>query len=273
MYLAQEDNLELFVQVGFDALDTGDNGVTGEPDPLRHREIAKRLAPAFSNRNLIAKETAIQKHVSGFIDKMEFQQGRDIEVRQWSDWLALDRRGNTEHLDYVEQLVPSDKPLPEKKELYNIQNVAGQLLLAIWQPLANRFYTIILLLLQHPGTYAALVSEVRTAFASDADITIGNLATNRLKYLQACVYEGLRLHVETTDGLPRISPGAMVDGHYVPKGVICQIGYFAAIRNPRFFPDPFSFHPERWLPHDDPRFDTSFANDDLKASKPFSQGL
>ncbi|KAI1119881.1 cytochrome P450 [Nemania abortiva] len=319
----------------------GDNGISSEPNPARHRKIAKRLAPAFSNKNLIAKEMTIQKHMNRFIEKVEHLQGQDIELRQWSDWLALDlsaemtyggdwgqvrdmkdsvflnstlklnlfltlsqitrkfnfaarviltpllylaiplsvwftipnllkknaqdlqqridRRGNTEHLDYVEQLLPFDKPIPEKKELFHIQNVAGQLLLASWQPLANQFYTIILFLLREPDVSAALVSEVRAAFSHDADITIGSLAAGTLRYLQACVSEGLRIHAETVDGLPRISPGATVDGHYVPKGVICQISYFSATRSPRFFREPLRFRPERC--------------DDLKASKPFSQGL
>ncbi|KAI1366623.1 cytochrome P450 [Xylaria arbuscula] len=345
IYLAQENHLESFVQVGYDALDTGDNGISGEPNPIRHREVAKKLAPAFSNKNLMAKEAVIQRHMNQFIEKMEHLQRKDIELRQWSDWLALDlsaemtygqdwgqvatlklnlfltlsqitrkfkiiarmiltplmylsippsiwltipnlitknandlqqridRRGNTEHLDYVEQLLPFNKPIPEKKELFHIQNVAGQLLLASWQPLANQFYTIILFLLKEPDVYEALVSEVRTAFSDDSEITIGSLAAGNLRYLQACVSEGLRMHAETVDGLPRISPGAIVDGHYVPQGVICQISYFSATRSSRFFHEPLKFRPERWLPPDDLRFDPAFKDDDLKASKPFSQGL
>ncbi|CAG9986859.1 unnamed protein product [Clonostachys byssicola] len=355
IYLAQQNHLESFVQVGYDALDTGDNGITGEPNPARHREIAKRLAPAFSNRNLIAKEPTIQKHMDQFIQKMEQLQGSNIEFRQWSDWLALDlsadmtysqdeghvrdmkdsdflkftlrlnrfltlsqisrkfnlavrviltpfvylaippstwpsiptllkkaakdfqqridRRGNTEQLDYVEQMLPIDHPVPGKKELFHVQNVAGQLLLASWQPLANQFYIILLFLLKDPDVYANAVSEVRIAYDDSGEITLGSVAGENLKYLQACVSEGLRLHAETTDGLPRISPGAIVDGHYIPQGVICQVSYFAATRSPRFFHEPLQFRPERWLPHDDPRFDLAFAKDDLKASKPFSQGL
>ena len=55
--------------------------------------------------------------------------------------------------------------------------------------------------------------------------------------------------------------------------VTCQISYFAASRSPRLFTDPLKFHPERWLPHDDPRFNPKYKDDDLKATKPFSQGL
>lgn len=130
----------------------------------------------------------------------------------------IERRGQTEHLDYFEQLVPAGKPCPEdKKDIYHLENVAGQLLLAGWQPLANQFYSLIFFVLREPDAYAALVKEVRDAFTSyDA---ISTETTAGLKYLQACSYESLRLHQDTVDGLPRVSPGALVDGAYIPKGV------------------------------------------------------
>jgi cytochrome P450 len=130
----------------------------------------------------------------------------------------IERRGKTEHLDYFEQLMPSDKPVPEdRKQIFHLENIAGQLLLASWQPLANQFYSVIFFLLKEPDTYVTLVKEVRAAFADYNAInmeTVGNLT-----YLQACVQESLRLHQETVDGLPRVSPGAVVDGTYIPQGV------------------------------------------------------
>ncbi|KAH7309879.1 cytochrome P450 [Stachybotrys elegans] len=350
IYLAQEKNLELFVQVGYDALDTGDGGISGETNPVEHREIAKRLAPAFSSRNFKAKEPTIHKHIDLFVDKMKnIGAGpRGAELRQWSDWLALDlssdmtygyemnqmrdlkdsvllgstlklnlflilsqitrkfsllkplaylaippsvwlmlpkllrlnteevntriqRRGQMAHLDYFEQLVPADQPVPEDDNyIYHLKNIAGQLLLASWQPLANQFYSLIFFLLQEPDAYKALAGEVRGEFSSYSDISLETIA--KLKFLDACVQESLRLHQDTVDGLPRISPGAVVDGHYIPQGVTCQISYFAAARSPRFFTDPLKYRPERWLPTDHPRYSARFKDDNLKASKPFSQG-
>ena len=130
----------------------------------------------------------------------------------------IDRRGRTEHLDYFEQLIPTGQPVPnDKKHIYHLENVAGQLLLASWQPLADQFYSLIMFLLGSPDTYAALVEEVRAVFTSSEAINIETTAT--LKYLGACQRESLRLHQATVDGLPRISPGAVVDGAYIPKGV------------------------------------------------------
>jgi cytochrome P450 len=90
IYLAQENNLELFVQVGYDTLDTGDNGITGEPNPVRHREVAKKLAPAFSARKLKAKEATILKHVDLFIERMKETGTGGAELQCWTDRLGLD---------------------------------------------------------------------------------------------------------------------------------------------------------------------------------------
>ncbi|KAK9420082.1 putative benzoate 4-monooxygenase cytochrome p450 protein [Seiridium unicorne] len=89
---AKEKKLELFVQVGYDALDTGDGGISGETNPVKHREIAKKLAPAFSTRNFKAKEASVSEHIDLFIRKMKSAQVAEqgAELQQCTDWLALD---------------------------------------------------------------------------------------------------------------------------------------------------------------------------------------
>lgn len=129
-------------------------------------------------------------------------------------------QGQTEHLDYFEQLVPADRPAPkDKKQLYHLENVAGQLLIASWQPVANQFYSFIFFLLREPDAHTYLVQEIRTVFAGYSSITAATETLANLSYLQACIQESLRLHPDTVDGLPRISPGAIVDGKHIPPGV------------------------------------------------------
>ncbi len=59
---------------------------------MRHREVAKKLAPAFSLRNFKAKEAAIQKHIDLFVQKMkDTGAGKEgAELHRWTHWLALD---------------------------------------------------------------------------------------------------------------------------------------------------------------------------------------
>lgn len=78
--------------MGYDALDTGDGGISGETNPIKHREIAKKLAHAFSTRSFKAKETAVHKHMDLFVQRMkEVGDGeKGAELQRWTDWLALD---------------------------------------------------------------------------------------------------------------------------------------------------------------------------------------
>jgi cytochrome P450 len=72
-------------------------------------------------------------------------------------------------------------------------------------------------LLKEPDIHTALVKEVRAAFLDYYAVNIDS--AGNLKYLHACVQESLRLHQDTVDSLPRVSPGAVVEGTYIPPGV------------------------------------------------------
>lgn len=130
----------------------------------------------------------------------------------------IDRRGQTDHLDYFEHIVPADKPAPtDQKQIKHLEQIAGQLLVASWEPVSNQLYSVIFFLLQNRDAYRLLSEEIRSAFGSYSEISPDSVAN--LKFLQACLHETFRLHHNTADGLPRMSPGAVVDGTYISKGV------------------------------------------------------
>ncbi|KAM7212718.1 Cytochrome P450 [Rhypophila decipiens] len=345
IYLAQEKNMELFVQVGYDALDTGDGGISGETNPVRHREIAKNLAPAFSNRSLRSKEAVIHQYLDLFIRLLEEHGGGDgVELNRWTNCLGLDMAAaltyradmghmlemkdsptltavlrcnlmvmmsqitrklplllplqflciqpsvlflfpklikihaqnvkhriethtatmassgtDSRHLDYLDQLLGS---VPSKSVTKDPHLALSDPLDVLKNPKQ---------LLHIENTLDQLTTEIRTAIQTYQSITLDSVVS--LKYLSACVSESLRLVPDTADGLPRISPGNIpIDGHHVPKGTICQIAYFAAQHHPDYFTDGKEFRPERWLPPIHPLYDERYKDDNLKVSKPFSQG-
>lgn len=74
-------------------------------------------------------------------------------------------------------------------------------------------------LLQHPQKLKTLVTEIREAFKSYADINAKD--AQQLTYLQAVINEGLRLFPPASQGSPRISSGFELHGRYIPQGVRC----------------------------------------------------
>ena len=125
-------------------------------------------------------------------------------------------------------------------------------------------------LLKNPSILNHLTQEVRCAFSDHK--MINSDSTQNLPYLFAVIEEGLRLFPPVPIGLQRISPGAEVDGYYVPNGTSVSISSWAQTHSEEYFHNARGFHPERWLPDHHPLYDPDFKHDVRDASKPFSIG-
>ncbi|POS68879.1 hypothetical protein DHEL01_v212727, partial [Diaporthe helianthi] len=123
---------------------------------------------------------------------------------------------------------------------------------------------------RHPKVYETLAREVRTAFSCEGDINIKSTA--RLPYLAAVIQEILRIYPPGAETPPRVSPGDVVGGYYIPKGTWVSTYQWASFHNPKNFADPERFCPERWLPPSHPLFDCRFEGDNRFVFKPFSFG-
>ncbi|KAL7619935.1 hypothetical protein AAE478_010482 [Parahypoxylon ruwenzoriense] len=146
----------------------------------------------------------------------------------------IDQRGSTEHEDYFDHILPADSPAPtDGRELLHICSVALQVMSAGWGPMGDLFYGTLALLLAEPDYYKVLVEEVRGRF-EDYD-AIMPAALGSIPYLHACIEETLRMLPSNNTGLPRISPGAMADGRYIPKGTHVQSCIWALVRSPTYF--------------------------------------
>jgi cytochrome P450 len=68
-----------------------------------------------------------------------------------------------------------------------------------------------------PEKLKPLIEELRSTYKSDSDIDIVN--TQHLLYLRACIDETLRVYPPSFETPPRESPGAMLEGNWIPRGV------------------------------------------------------
>ncbi|KAI0470442.1 cytochrome P450 [Xylariaceae sp. FL0804] len=181
------------------------------------------------------------------------------------------RRGAVDHLDFFEQIIPEDREPPSNRdEMRHLEQVAGQLLVAGYEPPSLWLYTTLYQLATNHKALEILTKEVRSSFRQYEDITAAEAAG--LPYLTACLKESLRMMPGILTGMPVASPGAMVDGSFISKGVVCQSSPFALARDPRNFNEPLSYRPERWLSVEHPLYDAKFVRDNLKGFHPFNQG-
>lgn len=77
---------------------------------------------------------------------------------------------------------------------------------------------------RNPTVWHRLTSEVRENFKSEEEITMRSVAA--LPYLHACLEEGLRIYPPAAVTPPRISPGATINGEFIPEGVSSPLFLF-----------------------------------------------
>ncbi|KAL5340195.1 cytochrome P450 [Aspergillus crustosus] len=142
----------------------------------------------------------------------------------------------------VEVLERSDtSTLPEEEIAENFSAI----MLAGFHTTSHAICAAIWLVLAHPETHANLVNELRTAFKSPDDVSLDVL--QKLPWLNSVITETLRIYPPVPLGGPRVSPGAYVDGVYVPAGVEICTSLYALHHNSEYFHEPSQFRPERWI--------------------------
>ena len=113
---------------------------------------------------------------------------------------------------------------------------------------ATSLTSTIFYLLHNTEALAALQREIRAQFEDVEDIRISTALTS-CRFLFACIDEAMRLSPAIGALLPReILPGGLtVDGEHFPAGVDIGVPSYSIHHNEAYYPDPFSFKPERWL--------------------------
>lgn len=105
--------------------------------------------------------------------------------------------------------------------------------------------------LSTPRVYQRLKAEVATAVLEgkvSSPITMAE--AKGLPYLQAVIYEGLRIRPVTTGVMAKQVPpeGDTIDGHFIPGGTSIGTNFSALLRSRELFgPDADCFRPERFL--------------------------
>lgn len=84
--------MEIFRKTDFQNRGANLGGIVWEEDPVRHREVARKLAPAFSARTIRAMEPVIHKHFDHFVARMKElgAAAEGVNLVDWTHWVAWD---------------------------------------------------------------------------------------------------------------------------------------------------------------------------------------
>ncbi|KAI1170588.1 isotrichodermin C-15 hydroxylase [Nemania sp. FL0916] len=90
--------------------------------------------------------------------------------------------------------------------------------------------------------------EVRSKFSGVEEITQGARLTG-CTYLRACIDEAMRMSPSVGGIAPReVLPGGItIDGESVPAGVVVGTPHYTIHHNSAYYPQPFTYMPERWV--------------------------
>lgn len=165
-----------------------------------------------------------------------------------SDWRAAQKDDTTRRDLFAALLEARD---PETGTSYTPEELiaeAGILIVAGSDTTATSLSATFFYLLHNQNAYARVREEVHRVFANLEDIRIGAQLAS-CKYMYACIDEAMRMAPAVGAVLPReiLKGGLVVEGHHFPQGVDIGVASYALHHDEAYFPDPFTYNPERWL--------------------------
>uniref|UniRef100_A0A8C0GPJ7 Cytochrome P450 family 27 subfamily B member 1 n=1 Tax=Chelonoidis abingdonii TaxID=106734 RepID=A0A8C0GPJ7_CHEAB len=137
----------------------------------------------------------------------------------------------------------------EKLSMKSIYSNVTELLLAGVDTISSTLSWSLYELSRHPQVQAALHEEITGVMKGGAIPSATDVA--QMPLLKAVMKEALRLYPVIPGNARVISDRDIQVGEYIiPRKTLITLCHYATSRDARFFPEPDSFKPERWLQKD-----------------------
>ncbi|ODM95080.1 Cytochrome P450 4c3 [Orchesella cincta] len=105
-----------------------------------------------------------------------------------------------------------------------------------------------MLLAAHPECQKKVQDELEEIFQDDPTRDVSTADVAKMKYLECCVKESLRLYPSVPLIMRQVDYDFKLDdGRVIPKGSTAMIAIYFNHRHPDHFPEPLKFKPERFL--------------------------
>jgi cytochrome P450 len=136
--------------------------------------------------------------------------------------VKLRKERGSDHTDMLAKLMRVQKERPDDMNDMDIISMATSNIFAGSDTTAISIGAILYHLCQNPACQEKLLNDITSVLGDDVPRdTITYESATKMNYLQACIYEALRLHPAVGMSLPRKVPegGLRVADAYIPRGV------------------------------------------------------
>lgn len=174
---------------------------------------------------------------------------QDAEYRAMAEGvIAGGDEDKTSHVTIFHEILKEPELPPEEKTVMRMKAEATSFVGAGTLTVAHMLSLTCFFVLKEPAIHKCLMAELRKAIP-DPDSQISQQKLMLLPYLTAVVDEGLRLSYGSMHRLSRSHP--METLHFrewtIPAGTPVGCSAYLIHTNPKLFPEPYAFRPERWL--------------------------
>jgi cytochrome P450 len=156
-----------------------------------------------------------------------------------------ERRRTGDRGDLLSTLLLAQESDGERMTNVQVRDEAITIFLAGHETTSNALTWTWYLLSQHPDVEANLHQELDTVLG-DRPPTVADLPN--LPYTERILTESMRLYPPAWILGRRALVDHEVDGYRIPAGSIVVTAQYIVHHDPRWFPDPYRFDPDRWLP-------------------------
>ncbi|KAI9618964.1 hypothetical protein H4Q26_012222 [Puccinia striiformis f. sp. tritici PST-130] len=240
-HVKQKKNVDLCTQLGCFVYNT-----LAGTDLLKNQEEKQRILTQMVR---VVRQVGIVRNMPWLTPLVKAwpstQRKEQHEFREFTRSMFLRRRnqGLGTQLDVFHYLLGEDTETGTR--LTETELAADSTLLVITGSDTTRtvLLAFFLYILKNPGCMEQLQAELMAA----PDLSPPTLS--RLPYLNACLQETMRLQPPSPANLQRMCPpgGAVICGRHIPEGTKVRFSNYAIQRDERYFDDPDSFRPQRWL--------------------------
>ncbi|XP_030054636.1 24-hydroxycholesterol 7-alpha-hydroxylase isoform X2 [Microcaecilia unicolor] len=206
----------------------------------------------LTNRKMIAQ---LEEHFCKFDEKFEY--GALLPEYLFRDW------SKSKHwlLRLVEKVVRDAErnyPSEDKSKtlLHHLLDTlkgnatSGFCLVFLWASQTSVYpatFWSLAFIISQPAIYKTAMEEITAVFgkAGNENVKISETELQKLPFLKCCILESLRLR--SPGAITRIVMKPMkIHNYTIPPGDVLMMSPFWMHRNPKYFPEPEVFKPERW---------------------------